>query len=110
MRNSVVIEVSKFDSNIVVHFCNPAIRKNVKQVEMQLNKTTSIMVDEPSKLQGNDRNLFFPLMVTQEIDKVDFQEIERIMCINGIAHNVTSIAIKNKNTDCVTYDVVYNEY
>lgn len=109
MRNSVVIEVSKINSGVVVHFGAQKIRENVKQVEIKVNSTAKTMVDEPAKLQGSDFNLFFPLVATTEIDKVDFAEIERIMQINGVAHNVTSITIKNAGSRSVTYDVVYNE-
>lgn len=109
MRNSVVIQVSKLNSGVVVHFGAPQNRENVKQVEMQVNSKTKTMVDEPAKLQGSDFNLFFPLVATTEIDKVDFAEIERIMQINGVAHNVTNITTKAVASMSVTYDVVYNE-
>ena len=49
MRNSVVIQVSKLNSGVVVHFGAPQNRENVKQVEMQVNSKTKTMVDEPAK-------------------------------------------------------------
>ncbi len=109
MRNSIVIQVFNINSGVVVHFGSPELRENVKQVEIQVNASKTTMVDEPHKLQGNDFNLIFPLTATKEINKVDFAEIERIMQVNGVAHNVTSIQIKSEASNSVTYSVVYNE-
>lgn len=85
-RDSAVILVCPLSAVLCVHFCRPA------------------------KLQGNDADLWIPLYKTTDKHNIDFVEIERLMQVNRIAHNVTSIEYLRECGLSVEYKVTFNKY
>lgn len=86
MRQEVVVIVAPFKNCLAVHFCSP------------------------KKLQGEDCNLWFPLTKTTDVNQLDFSEIELIMQINHVAHNVTSIKKKLNSGLSADYQIIFNEF
>lgn len=84
MRNEIVVTVMPVKGILCVHFCSPL------------------------KLQGNDSNLCFPLYNTDNVDSLNFKEIENIMMVNYIAENVTLIERLRNCGLSADYRIVYN--
>lgn len=87
MRDQTTIIVALFDHDICAHFTSP------------------------KKLQGSDYDLWFPLSKAKSVDEIDFSEIERLMQINHIAHNCTSIQqVNGQKGKFAEYRIVYNQW
>lgn len=86
MRDSIIAVVAPFNDCLAIHFCSP------------------------KKLQGEDFNLWFPLSKTKAVDALDFSEVEQIMTINHIAHNVTSIRAVRCSGPSLDYEIVFNQW
>ena len=84
MRNEIVVTVLPVKGILCVHFC------------------------EPKKLQGDDYNLCFPLHKTENVDRLNFNEIENIMIVNNVAKNVTLIEKLRNSGLSADYRIVYN--
>lgn len=84
MRNSIIATVAPFNDFLAIHFCSP------------------------KKLQGEDYNLWIPLYKTTDVESLDFSEVERIMTINHVAHNVTSIRKVRFSGPSMDYEITYN--
>lgn len=84
MRNSIIATVAPFDDFLAIHFCNP------------------------KKLQGEDYNLWIPLYKTTDVHALNFEEVERIMTINHVAHNITLINKVRYSGPSVDYEIVFN--
>lgn len=111
MRNELVLVVSHLHGQIVGHFCEPRIATaNRPLVETPINSQRTTYLPMPEKLQGSDYNLLFPLSKAKNIHEIDFSEIENIMVINGIAHNLTRITALDNGSALneKRYHVTYN--
>lgn len=84
MRESVIAIVAPFADCLAIHFCSP------------------------KKLQGEDYNLWIPLYKTTDMESWDFSEVERLMTINRIAQNVTSIRKVRFSGPSVDYEIIFN--
>lgn len=70
------------DGNRYLHFCSPKL------------------------LQGINYNLWIPIPMDESLL---FEQVERIMSINKICHNVVSVnKIRKNNETSYDYEVVYN--
>jgi len=56
------------------------------------------------KLQGNDSDLWFPLPDPARL----FDAVERVMQLNGVAHNVVSLDVLTEFPGCQDIRVRYN--
>lgn len=111
MRNEVAITVVQNEGFCSVHFTQAKIVKDPNAVvSIAVNSEKMATVPAPTKLQGADFNLWFPLSATTSTKAIDFAEIERIMVINKVAHNVVNIEHKRGNEKSDEYRVVYNEW
>lgn len=112
MRNQVVITVSSIKGHIVAHFAESLLTDTSRPtMNLSANQNTTTEVRVPEKLQGIDYNLQFPLYKAKSVDQIDYSEIEAIMIVNGVAHNICSINPKTKNNgpaSYVDYLVVFN--
>ncbi|PHM37572.1 hypothetical protein Xmau_03788 [Xenorhabdus mauleonii] len=80
-RRKITVIVCKLGYSFGIHFCNNPI------------------------LSGSNSDLWFPLSNEDSI----FRGIERIMVMNHIAQNVTSIKeIRKNGKDSFDYEVIYN--
>ena len=85
-RDEAVILVCPINSILCVHFCRPA------------------------KLQGNDCDLWIPLYKTTNKHHLDFFEIEALMTVNRIAHNITKIEHLRDCGLSAEYKITFNKY
>lgn len=115
MRNMVIVNVYPVatpnnGAQLMAHFCNPALlADDAAKVEIKVSKGKFTKIDAPSKLQGSDFNLLFPLHVTTDATALDFSEIETIMVVNGVAHNVVKIELVRSSEGRADWMVTYNE-
>lgn len=111
MRNKLNLIVCIVNGGLAVHFTQADIVKDPKAfVSIPVNGTQMMDVAAPTKLQGSDFELWFPLTATINADEVNFEEIERIMVINRVANNVTDIHKKFGDESLAEYSVTYNEW
>lgn len=86
MRTSIIAIVAPFGDTVAIHFCSP------------------------KKLQGEDYNLWIPLHKTKDVESLDFSEIEKIMTINCVAHNITSVKKVRCSGPSIDYEITFNEW
>ena len=113
MRNEVTVLVSKSKGFCAAHFTQAVIVKDSDakvSIPLRASGNEMITVPAPTKLQGADFELWFPLTATFDADKLNFEEVERIMIINSVANNVTNIEKKCGDEDYAEYKVTYNEW
>lgn len=113
MRNEVTVIVSQYKGFCAAHFTQAAIVKDQEakvSIPLHANGEKMMTVPAPTKLQGSDFELWFPLTATFDADKLNFEEVERIMVLNHVANNVVGITKKCSNGNSVDYKVVYNEW
>ncbi|MGJ0638924.1 hypothetical protein [Xenorhabdus bovienii] len=79
-RQRVTVIVCELNAGLGFHFCNHYL------------------------LSGNNHDLWWPLSEKEKL----FTEIEKVMVMNHVAHNVTFINKLRHSNKAIDYEVVYN--
>ena len=68
----------------------------------------AIHFTNPPLLQGSNFNLWFPLSTRG--NSINHAEIEALLLLNKVAHNVVRIEKVRESGNAVEYNIIYNEY
>lgn len=82
----------------------PASRARVTVIVSQVQGMACFHFCSISLLQGENANLQWPLDPALSL----FENIERIMCLNRVAHNVARVDFLRAQGQARDYEVIYN--